>query len=163
MTGRPADRDTWTTPLSVYRWAQHVAGGAFDYDAACDSNNALATPLWSRPEFTPGDSLSHRWPDGCRIFCNPPYSDIDPWVAYALGCASLTAMLIMSPNGEERFFDLIPNAFEFTLVGRIGFLGANGKPINGNTRGSSLFLINAGQYNGQRRIIRRSTIFRDFS
>ena len=162
MTARPADRDTWTTPHPLYQWAQSVAGGAFDYDAACDVDNALATPLWSRPGFTIRDSLSHRWPDGCRIFCNPPYSNIDPWVEAALDCHSLVALLIMSPNGEERFHKLIPRALEYTVVGRIGFLGPDGKPVNGNTRGSSLFLVNSGQLNGQRVVVRRDEIYKAF-
>lgn len=153
-------RDSWRTPPEVVDWAKGVIGGGFDFDAACTHRNKVAEPLWNCGlDFTPGDSLSHRWPNHVSIWANVPYSRIDPWVDAALACKSLVAMLIMSPNGEERFARLIPRSHEIHIVGRIAFLDADGKPAKGNTRGSSLFLINAPFGLGQRSFVTRDEIY----
>jgi hypothetical protein len=68
-------------------------------------------------------------------------------------------MLIMSPNGEDRFEQLFPRAHEIHIVGRIGFLGFDGKPVSSNTRGSSLFLINPPFGAGQRSFVLREDIY----
>lgn len=157
------DRDSWRTPPELYDWAERLVGG-FQYDAACTKANALSAPLWERTGFKSGDSLSHAWPDGSTIWMNPPYSDIDPWLDRALECTSLVAMLIMSPNGESRFGRLLPRAHEINIVGftddrgrersgRVSFIGPDGKPVNNNTRGSSLFLINNANGLGQRTFV----------
>lgn len=162
-------KDDWRTPLELFDWAEQVAGG-FNYDAACTEENMLTRALWMRDGFKEGDSLSARWPDNCRIWCNPPYSDIDPWIDRALECDSLVAMLIMSPNGEARFGRLLPRAHEIAIVGwqdengrdrsgRVGFLGGDGTPVHGNTRGSSLFLINPTYGAGQRSFVTLDEVF----
>lgn len=152
-------KDEWRTPAQILSWAITKAG-YFHFDAACDANNAVATPLWRHSSnFESGNSLSAKWPGNRVIWCNPPYSKIDPWVDAALNCNSTVAMLIMSPNGEERFARLLPRAHEIHIVGRIGFLDGNGKPVNGNTRGSSLFLINPPFGAGQRTWVSREEIY----
>lgn len=149
-------RDAWRTPAQVFDWAESLVGG-FTYDAACTEDNCLQRPLWLREGFAEGDSLSAPWPDNCAIYCNPPYSKIEPWVDAALACKSVVAMLIMSPNGEERYARLIPRAHEIHIVGRIAFIGPDDKPVNGNTRGSSLFLINTYGA-GSRSIVSRDEV-----
>lgn len=153
-------RDSWRTPPEVVDWAAGLVGGQFDADAACTLANSIAEPLW-HPQlgFTKQDSLSAPWPDDLVVYANPPYSNIDPWVDAALACKSLVAMLIMSPNGEERFARLIPRSHEIHIVGRIAFLGADGKPAKCNTRGSSLFLINNRYGLGQRSFVTRDEIY----
>lgn len=164
-----SDRDSWRTPPEVFRWASGLIGG-FDYDAACTSLNCLAPPLWERAGFRAGDSTSHKWPDGARIWLNPPYSNPDPLLRKALACSSITCALIMSPNGEARFEALMKQSHEIAIVGwrdgfrdcsgRISFIGPNGKPVSGNTRGSSLFIINAPEGRGQRSFIRLEEVMR---
>lgn len=153
-------KNEWRTPIEVFEWAQALTG-QFTDDAACRLHNALAKPLWQRPGFGLGDSLSGRWPDDAVIWCNPPYGrgEADPFIEAALACKSLVAMLIMSPNGEDRFEQLFPRAHEIHIVGRIGFLGFDGKPVSGNTRGSSLFLINPPFGAGQRSFVLREEIY----
>lgn len=150
-------KDEWRTPPEVFNWARGLVDEIY-WDAACTADNALATPLWRQGRFKEGDSLSASWPDNTTIWCNPPYSNIDPWIDAALDCQSVVAMLIMSPNGEERFARLIPRAHEIHIVGRLAFISGNGKPVAGNTRGSSLFLINARWGAGQRSIVTRDEV-----
>jgi phage N-6-adenine-methyltransferase len=153
------DRDSWRTPIEIFDWAERLVGG-FEYDGACTMDNALAVPLWTRTGFVDGDSLSHEWPNDSNIWLNPPYSNIKPWVERALACKSVVAMLVMSPNGEGVYDSLMRQSHEINITGwregqryrsgRIGFIGPNGRPVNGNPRGSSLFLINSRFGLGQR-------------
>ena len=80
------------------------------------------------------DGLTLDWTDK-RIFCNPPYSDIEPWVAKALQSKALTVFLIPArfdakwcrnlreANAEFRFFN---RAFNFR-----GYDGTERHPVGG--------------------------------
>lgn len=68
------DGDAWGTPDDLF----HAYGWefAFTLDAACMAHNAKL------PGFKACDGLEQDW-TGQRVWCNPPYSDIEPWVAKA--------------------------------------------------------------------------------
>lgn len=179
ITATPEEfKDEFRTPKPIYNWAASLIGG-IDYDTACNEKNALATPIWTTEcGFLHGDALSRRWFGRC--FNNPPYSLIEPWIAHAIESkAAITAMLIPSPNGEDRYKKLIPNAHEIVIVGRVAYIaggsyvikGKKGKPdryviegeeLTGNTRGSSLFIIN-GYAQGSRSFVERDWIMDNFS
>ena len=144
-----AERDTWRTPKYVFDYAKSLVGDV-DYDTACDRSNALAEPVFHF--FDSDDALSVKWLGVC--WCNPPYSNITPWIEKAIASDAITVMLIPSPNGESYYGELIKNSHEIAIQGRISFIGADGKPKNGNTRGSSLFIIN-GYAKGSRSIVNR--------
>lgn len=138
--------DQWRTPGYLFRYAEYLVRG-FDFDAACNKDNALAPPLASGY----GDALKAPWKG--KIWCNPPYSDIDPWVERALTAnqGSTVVMLIPSCNGESRYMRLCEHAYEILIIGRIGFLNEEGREIKGNRQGSSLFII--GDYEPGTRIV----------
>lgn len=71
--------DSCRTPEWLYRALD--AEFAFDLDPC---------PLAARPQF---DGLALDW-TGRRVFCNPPYSAILPWVRKALNSAALVVFLI---------------------------------------------------------------------
>lgn len=79
------DGDSWGTPddlFQAYHWE-------FDFtlDAAARAHNAKL------PTF-PADGLRESWA-GHRVWCNPPYSNIRPWVEKAARReADLVAMLL---------------------------------------------------------------------
>lgn len=137
------DKDEWCSPPATFRYMQHVLKRKFNHDAACTEANSLAPPLWKLAGFTDGDALSNVWPDGKLIWCNPPYSDVDPWLDRAFKCDSISVFLINSPNGEARYKDLRKYAHEIRIEGRLAFIGNDGKPKGGYTRGSSYFVINS--------------------
>ena len=143
-----AERDTWRTPKYIFNYAQNLVG-EINHDTACDRNNALADPI---ANYDGQDALSINWGGVC--WCNPPYSNITPWIEKAIASDAITVMLIPSPNGESYYSALIKNSHEIAIQGRISFIGADGKPKNGNTRGSSLFIIN-GYAKGSRSIVNR--------
>ena len=167
-------KNEWRTPPEIFAWASRLIG-VFDYDTACTKQNALAMRI------TDGhDALIVPWSG--VLWCNPPYDHISPWVEKALNSDAITAMLIPSPNGEDRYGDLFRRSHEISVIGRLAFLaggdfvipgkpaknGKNampdkyikeGEPVSGNTRGSSLFIIN-GYGQGSRSVITRDEIWR---
>ena len=130
-------RDRWMTPRGLYDWANRRYG--FAYDLACTADNALAGMMAP-------DSLSVPWaisPDAPVRwgFCNPPYSDIDPWVEKAWEESQRgfgTVLLIPTPNGEARWGKWVfGKASKIIFInGRVAFLRPDGTPVPGNTRGS---------------------------
>lgn len=147
------ERDSWRTPPEVFHWASDMVGG-FQYDTACTVRNALAMPLWKGRR--DHDALACRWRG--RLWCNPPYSDIGPWIDKALDCVGIVALLIPSPNGESYYARLIPAAYEIYISGRLAFLDSDGEPRKGNTRGSSLFLLGGRWRPGVRIMVERDYI-----
>lgn len=143
------DKDAYRTPFPLFYFAARMAGGMFHYDTACTSRNKLAKPIWELPGFKRGDALSKKWPDGKIIFCNPPYSNIDPWVGSMTQTNSTVALLIPPSNGERRYAWLHEMCFEVNLIGRVSFRHpTRNTVVKGNRGGSSLFFCNhpkAGQ------------------
>ena len=96
-------RDRWATPLPIVRaLAQRFAGGWFDLDAAAERRNAKAPYWYTRkldalqlPWGPIGAVVKHAQRDGrlfelrpgtraTRVFLNPPYRNLDRWVARAI-------------------------------------------------------------------------------
>lgn len=166
-------KDEFRTPPEVVLWGRKIYG-RFDFDTACTERNAVATMI-AGPYG--GDALLPHWHGVC--WCNPPYSNIEPWIEKAISSVTaVTLMLIPSPNGEDRYAELFSRSHEINIVGRLSFLaggdyvikGKNGRPDrfvyegepqSGNTRGSSLFIIN-GYGQGSRSFITRDEIFARF-
>lgn len=135
-----SQRDEWRTPAPIVRYAASMAG-TFDHDTACTRENAVAAPNWLDWPAGSG-ALSRFWEGTC--WCNPPYSDIPEWVDHALTSAKArTVMLIPSPNGERVYDRLLRGGRvqQTHIIGRVSFIGPDGKPRSGNPRGSSLFWI----------------------
>lgn len=146
------ERDTWRTPIYIFEYACKIIGG-IDFDTACNFDNSLAKPIFESIDSM--DALHCKWSGKC--WCNPPYSNIKPWIKKAIESDAITVMLIPSPNGESYYSELIANSHEIAIQGRISFIGEDGNPKNGNTRGSSLFIIN-GYAKGSRSIINRTNM-----
>lgn len=138
-----SERDTWATPPNVFNWSQGRFG-IFHVDLAANSRNHLCQNWYGEGGIDP-DAFNRTWgadfPGGMG-WCNPPYSDIPPWVDKAIKEAEndfTTVMLIPTPNGEKYTQGIFQYAKSVTfIIGRISFIGANGKPKNGNPRGSVL-------------------------
>lgn len=129
-------KDEWRTPLFVFNWANKIY--EFDIDlAASKDNHLLAFHITQEV-----DALQASWiARGATGWCNPPYSDIDPWLSKAVDEANqgfTSVFLIPTPNGEDRYgahvFDVASDVIFIT--GRLAFLRPDGTPVSGNTRGS---------------------------
>jgi len=67
-------RQEWGTPTKIFAALDEEF--KFTVDACATAHNAKLTRFWS-PE---DDGLAQVW-EGERVFCNPPYNAIEPWLA----------------------------------------------------------------------------------
>lgn len=134
-------RNRWQTPLSLF--APMDAEFGFYLDAAADENNALCSRYLTEKD----DSLSVDWNSYGAIWCNPPYSDIQPWVNKAAEQYKkvLQPIVMLTPADQSvGWFKLALETVDEVRVitgGRISFIDpSTNKPVNGNNKGS-MFLI----------------------
>jgi phage N-6-adenine-methyltransferase len=126
--------DRATTPEDFGVWHERFA---FTVDVAASDENAKL-PRY----FTPAqDGLEQSW-EGERVWCNPPYSSIEPWAEKAhVAGAELVVMLLPANRTEQGWWQrqIEPYrragsiAVEF-LPGRLRFLKAGQKHIRPNER-----------------------------
>lgn len=113
----------------------------FTIDAAAAEHNARLPRYWTRAD----DALAQSWA-GERVWCNPPYSDIAPWItkawhAHTWGCA-LTVMLLPANRTEQQWWQRGVEchrdngsglSVEF-LAGRMRFLRRGATEVKPNER-----------------------------
>lgn len=138
------NRDAWRTPPEVF--AALDAEFNFQLDVAASAENALCELFID--EYT--DSLQTRWYSyiarGEFSWCNPPYSDVGPWVRkvakeakQGIGCV----MLVMADTSVGWYREAIKTAQEVRFItgGRLSFINPEtGLPVNGNNKGSMLLI-----------------------
>lgn len=74
----------------------------FTIDAAASSTNARLPRYWTKDD----DALERSWA-GERVWCNPPYSNIEPWVVKAWGesvSAGVIVMLLPANRTEQGWW-----------------------------------------------------------
>lgn len=87
--------DNWATPDWLYKALDAEFGFTLD---PCPLN-----PNWTV------DGLTLNW-DGQRVFVNPPFSNIKPWVEKALASRCLTVLLLPSDRCDSAWFQLLREA-----------------------------------------------------
>ncbi len=75
----------------------------FSIDAAASASNAMLPRYWTRED----NALKQPW-CGERIWCNPPYSRVEPWIRkawaeHAVGCP-LIVMLLPNNRADQGFW-----------------------------------------------------------
>jgi phage N-6-adenine-methyltransferase len=110
----------------------------FTVDVAAAPHNAKCERFYSIEQ----DGLAQDWA-GERVWCNPPYSDIAPWVVKANGSsAALVVMILPANRTEQRWWQehVEPHRdkpdgirCEF-LPGRIRFIKPGQKHVGPNER-----------------------------
>lgn len=157
----PSKRDFWETPDYLVHYCEQKFG--CNFDLACNSYNSKF--FWGF-QAEKHDALKEDWFDlslsiGEEVigFCNPPYSNIAPWLEKAIaerakGFASV--FVIPTPNGDKwQDLALEANRIEF-ITGRVQFIDPiTGKKSSGNTRGTMICEFETG-----RRFIK--TVRRDY-
>lgn len=136
-------KQNWRTPWGVVRGlARRFAGGDFDLDAAADDDNHKAPGYLTEED----DALSQPW--WGRVWCNPPYQDIDPWVEHAIrevdaGRAEVVVMLLPARTGTEWYARARASGLcrIEPIRGRVQFLAADGQPWKGNFEWSVVLVI----------------------
>jgi phage N-6-adenine-methyltransferase len=131
-------RDLWQTPQALFN--HYHRRFHFNMDVAASSKNKLCDMYFSEED----NALDCAWWN--VNWCNPPYSDIMPWVNKAIeemddGC--LTVMLIPADTSVKWFKAAFENCSECHFIsGRISFINAETqKPVSGNNKGSVVFIF----------------------
>lgn len=140
------ERDEWRTPRWLFEWAVW-RWGPFDIDLAASERNALCATYLTREL----DALSPEccWHARARLgWCNPPYSDVRPWIERAIAEAEVygfaSTWLIPAFRGDVYHAELTQRyATEIVLIApRVAFLRPDGQAKAGNLGGSMFVHFN---------------------
>ena len=141
----PADiKDWWATPQAIYDRLN--AEFKFIADVAASSTNHKHDSYLTEEMNALGVNWAGMFGRG-MVWCNPPYSDISPWIVKAIeqqatGCG--TVMLVPADTGVLWFSKALTAVSEvrFITAGRLSFIRADtGKPVNGNNKPSMLLIF----------------------
>lgn len=131
-------RDLWQTPKEVFNKLNEEFN--FICDVAASNENSLCDQFIGEKEDSLGE---HRWLSS--NWCNPPYSNITPWVEKSVEQhqQGKTIVMLVPADTSVKWFKLAYdscNEVRF-ISGRISFINADTqKPVNGNNKGSVLFI-----------------------
>lgn len=96
------DVDDRRTPVAFF--ADLHRARRFTVDAAASHENALLSLYWTRDT----NGLAQSW-ENHRVWCNPPFSNLEPWLAKAwaemvLGNCESVTMLLPANRCEQKFW-----------------------------------------------------------
>lgn len=127
-TKAPKDQTLRTPPALCLELQKRFAGEGFTLDAAADGHNALADCYYTEED----DALTQPW-EG-RVFVNPPYADMEPWVRKAWHAvhvektAEVVVMLFPNRRSAEWWHRWVKDkAWHIEdIEGRVHFYGPDG-------------------------------------
>ena len=168
MTEQQFDKDTWQTPRYVFEWLSQRFGG-FDLDGCATANNALTWRYIGEPNLDndecqsiTGDFLmpieqmldvlldetAERCSSPLRIYVNPPYSNVAPYLQRAeelRDAGYLVVMLLNNDKSTQWYQNHIHNVANEVIDitgGRIAFINpVTGKEIKGNSKGQMVVVF----------------------
>lgn len=133
-------KDSWQTPEEIFNKLNDEF--RFTKDVAASHENALCNSYLTESEHE--SAFDNDW--GSVNWCNPPYSDITPWINEAVWWyenRNRTTVMLVPADTSVKWFKLAYescNEVRF-ISGRISFINADTqKPVNGNNKGSVLFI-----------------------
>lgn len=139
----PADiRDLWQTPRWLFDYMDNL--NQYVCDIAASDYNHLCNEYVTEQQnaFIFDFSIF----EGNSVWCNPPYSDINPWVDLAIKNRNqfgVGTTLLVPADTSVKWFEKALNSCDkvyFIVGGRISFIRAdNQQAVSGNTKGSVLF------------------------
>lgn len=111
--------DNWATPGWLYHYANTVFG-PFDCDVCASEENAKVDRYFTIED----DALKQEW--GENNWCNPPYSNIGPWVEAAMRAPGPTTFLVPADFSTDWAKRLEALSNKILLLNmRIKFVGAS--------------------------------------
>lgn len=135
--------DEWYTPQAV-----------LDAVAACDPEGIDLDPCYARGSLVKarhvidarqgGDGLDDPWPGGGLVWCNPPYSDVAPWLRRCAAAAFDRPVIALVPVSVETaaWWSHVwaPRAVVLMPRGRVRFVGADGV-LHGSGRAATCWIV----------------------
>ena len=117
--------DTWATPLYLFEYAKSRFGD-FDLDVCAAHDSFKCQPYYTIDD----NSLVQPWRK--LNWCNPPYSNIRPWVekaALEINLGHQTVMLLPADFSTQWFKLIWEVSSEILIINkRVQFIGATGSP-----------------------------------
>ena len=178
-------KDLYETPVYIYNWLDSKFN--FKVDLAANAENRRSLWWFSLDEHDEGlgNALTSEWAanfNGGTGYCNPPYSNIKPWIKKAIKEAQTgftTVMLIETPNGQSHYKEAFEHASSVIFInGRVSFIASHdfekmkrsgeieytkkGEPVTGNTRGSCVFVFQPHFGDIKLSNVNRDDLIRDF-
>ena len=152
----PNIRDLWQTPETLFNKLDK------EFNFTCDVAASELNKLCERYIDEEADALKCLW-WGAVNWCNPPYSDIGPWVDKAAEQhkkGNTTVMLVPADTSVKWFKRAYDSCNGVWFIsGRLSFINADSQqPVNGNNKGSVLliWLANVPSTNFNVKLIDRS-------
>lgn len=121
MTGKAAERELRNeaeTPDTVFETLNEEYG--FGIDVCASAENHKLREYWTKED----DALVRPW-HGRRVWCNPPYADIEPWLAHAHE-PRFAAYLLPARTFNVWWAKYAPKAEIHWFIGRMRFKPPNG-------------------------------------
>lgn len=120
-------RDCWQTPAWLFNYFNKQVKGGFEIDAAASDDNALC-PAYFTEKNSAFKNTVHK---GAKVWLNPPYSDITPWVEWAVDAVNNQGahvyMLLPDDISTYWFRMVVDNAAEAYALLHNGLTGKDGK------------------------------------
>jgi phage N-6-adenine-methyltransferase len=139
------NKDALQTPKWLFDWLDETF--FFDCDLCASDDHHFVDNYYTK------DRSCLEGAEYLRGFCNPPYSNIQPFLDLAIQGIELgrtTVLLIPELNGEKRTKDIMRYASEIVHFSqRVSFIRPdNGQPYKGNNRGSIVAVFQKRQMIG---------------
>lgn len=124
-----SESDEWGTPDFLFDWCSAV-WGPFELDPASTVLNTKCERYLTREE----DGLTKPWLDDSgkrlRVWCNPPYSEVERWVQRAVMHSRLggQSLFLLPSRTDVRWFHdwVMKEASEVVFIkGRVHFIGGD--------------------------------------
>lgn len=131
------------TPWGFYRKCEGIFG-KFTVDVCAEVWSAKCPKYYTIDD----DGLSQDW-EGERVWCNPPYENIRPWLEKGLHSrAKLAVFLLPSSTDVKWFHEYAADMTVILIGGRLQFErppveASAGNKNNGNKHGSILVVMGA--------------------
>ncbi|SUB33337.1 phage N-6-adenine-methyltransferase [[Pasteurella] mairii] len=150
------DKDTWQTPKYFFRWLENRFAW-FHFDGCANKSNTLCDRwIGKDSEFAEdflaeniSEQLSEHWQiKSFRIFANPPYSDVTPFVKQAkrLRDAGHTVVMLLNNDKSTQWYQNhihnVANEVIDITGGRIAFIHpVTGEEVKGNSKGQMVVVF----------------------
>lgn len=150
-------KDTYATPQSVFDYFDREF--SFDFDVCAEDSTAKHACYYTIEI----DALVQDWSKRVSVaWCNPPYSNIKPWVDKAIEQQAkgvTTVMFVMCDPSVGWFKKALSKCSEvrFIIGGRISF-EMDGKPAKGNNKGSKVLIFRPHNHNAHVSFLDRSEL-----
>ena len=168
MVDQKFDKDTWQTPHYVFEWLSQRFG-QFDLDGCATANNALTCHYIGEPNSDDDehqsiaddflmpieqmldallDEVAERCSYPLRIYVNPPYSNVTPYLQRAKELRDAGYLVVMLLNNDkstrwyQKHIHNVANEVIDIVGGRIAFVHpVTGKEIKGNSKGQMVVVF----------------------